>query len=152
MFNENTSEVTDLTNQEEKIPSTYQEYLDKALKNRSIQLEDDTPHYTILGGLEYRTIGKMNAPALNWKYLVDGKEVIDTFVFNMDNQKYMDFNIDRLIDTLALYGEDLVSFENPEALARKYQHLIGTKAVIKQYEYNGFKKYKVLATEKTSSI
>ena len=139
MFNENTSEVTDLTNQEEKIPSTYQEYLDKALKNRSIQLEDET-------------IGKMNAPALNWKYLVDGKEVIDTFVFNMDNQKYMDFNIDRLIDTLALYGEDLVSFENPEALARKYQHLIGTKAVIKQYEYNGFKKYKVLATEKTSSI
>lgn len=152
MHNENINEVKNVTNQEEKVLSTYQDYLDKALRKRSNQLEDDTSYNTRLKGLEYRTIGTMKAPAIDWIYLVNGIEVVDTFVFNMDNPKYMDFTIDRLIDTLALYGEDWVSFETPESLVKKYQYLIDTKAVIRQYEYNGFKKYEVLATEKTSHI
>lgn len=151
MHNENTNEIKNITNQEEAL-NTYQEYLDKALRKRNFQLEDGVPYTTMLNGLEYRTIGNMKVPAVDFIYPINGMEILDTFVFNMDNPKYMDFTMDRLIDTLALYGEELVSFDNPEELVKKYQHLIGTRAVIEQYTFNEYKKYKVQATEKTSSI
>lgn len=136
---------------EEKELSTYQDYLDELKKERSNSLENDVPYKTSLIGLWAGTTSSVQIPTLNWDYDINGLKVTDTLVFDLGNPKAMKVNVDKLMDILELYVEDIETFTDTEIIAQDYQHLVGTKATISQYMYKKYPKYKVLSTERTDN-
>ncbi len=129
--------------------NTFQEYLDEVKKKRSNSLENGVPYKGTLKEIKANTTYTMQIPSLDFIYEINGIEAVDTYVFDIDNPKYIEFTINRLTDTLGLYGEIFEKFTDTETVAETYQHLIGTEAIIKQHLYKGHLKYEILGTAKT---
>lgn len=140
-----------MPNSEEKKFSTIQEYLDEVKEKRLTSLENGIPYKGPLKFIKEGTTSITQIPTIDFGYDINGIEAIDTYVFDMDNPKYIMFTLNRLADTLELYGEELGEFTDTKKVAETYQHLIGTEATIQQHLYKGHPKYEVLSTEKTSS-
>lgn len=138
-----------MPNNEEKKFNSLQEYLDEVKKMRNFSLENGVPYKSHLKEIKDNTTYSMQIPSLDFVYDVEGIEAIDTYVFDMENPKYIMFTLNRLADTLELYGEKLGEFTDTKTVAKAYQHLIGTEAIIQQHLYKGYPKYEVLSTEKT---
>lgn len=138
-----------MPNNEEKKFNSLQEYLDEVKKMRNFSLENGVPYKSHLKEIKDNTTYSMQIPSLDFVYDVEGIEAIDTYVFDMENPKYIMFTLNRLADTLELYGEKLGEFTDTKTVAETYQHLIGTEATIQQYIYKGHPKYEILNTEKT---
>ena len=134
---------------EEKILNSFQEYLDEVKKQRNMSLENDVPYK---GKLKYIRDGFTSitkTPSIDFGYDIDGIEAIDTYVLDMENPKYIKFTLNRLADTLELYGEKFEEFTDTKTVAKTYQHLVGTEATIQQHLYKGHPKYEILSTEIT---
>ena len=134
---------------EEKILNSFQEYLDEVRKQRVMPLENGIPYKGKLKFIREGFTSITKTPTINFGYDINGIEAIDTYVLDMDNPKYIKFTLNRLSDTLKLYGENFEEFTDTKTVVETYQHLIGTEATIQQYLYKGHCKYEILNTEKT---
>ena len=139
-------------NNDEKGFRSCQECLDAVNEERSNKLKDNGPYKGPLNYLKASTTYNTQIPTVDFGYLINGIVVVDTYVFDLSNPKYLKFTMNRLANTLALYGESLEEFIDTKTFVEKYQHLIGTQVELKQDHYKDYAKYIVLATEKTSEF
>ena len=139
-------------NNDEKGFRSCQECLDAVNEERSNKLKDHVPYKGPLNYLKASTTYNTQIPTVDFGYLINGIVVVDTYVFDLSNPKYLKFTMNRLAETLELYGETLKEFTDTKTFVEKYQHLVGTQVKIKQDHYKDFPKYQILATEKTSKL
>ncbi len=131
----------------------------QAITGEEKSLEDDIPYTCVLKEVKANRTTKSYLPTVDFIYEVDNgnfgiRSVVDTYVLYTNNEQYLISTFKRLNETLEQYNYELSisDTKNAETIANACQCLIGLTAKIKQYTVNGYKKYKVLATERQYNI
>lgn len=131
--------------------SSFQDMYDSILEQRIQELEDGKRYHARLRLVRMSVTTSKHHQALDMIYDVFNgeyiKEAIDTYVFDNSNEAYFKFTLNRLMKTFEKYGyslsrNDLSSLSTIESACQK---LIGKEIDIEQYDYNGYKKYKIYA-------
>ncbi len=131
--------------------SSFQEMYDSILAQKKQELEDGKKYLAKLKETRTGVTSSKHHQSLDMIYDVFNgeyiQEAIDTYVFDKNNEAYFKFTLNRLIKTFENYGCSLSrsDLNNLATMESACQKLIGKEVIIEQYDYNGYKKYKVYA-------